>query len=51
MLRVSDYASIRTASEVTMAQLFEPPRPGNGDYHAHVFAANEFHVDNWSVML
>jgi predicted TIM-barrel fold metal-dependent hydrolase len=29
-----------------MAQLFEPPRPGGGDYHAHVFAANEFHVDN-----
>lgn len=29
-----------------MTVLFEPPRAGDGDYHAHVFAANECHVDN-----
>lgn len=29
-----------------MALLFEPPRPGRGDYHAHVFAAGECHVEN-----
>lgn len=29
-----------------MDQLFPPPRLGRGDYHAHIFKANEFAVEN-----